>query len=193
MKNIFLSLALLTSCALFADTAVKIDGVRKCHIAVVDVQQIVNFENPKESALVEWQDVVGNLQTDIEKRRNKLQEKQEKFQKEVSEIKDPQNMPEKEQERLSKKAQEIQREGQELQGYMQQELSKIQASIADKVKVAAKDVAQTLGYTHAAMKDVFLFVEESFDITKQVIEALNKKYQAEQRAKKVVNKTEKKS
>lgn len=199
MKRIFLSAALLISMVCVqAEIADKIPNGKKAIVtkdAVVNFQKIINFDDPKDAASLEWQDLMAELEKKLKPRLTKLQDMQAKFQKDQKEAIEQNKFNDEDIiARLAKLKNDIEVDAKAYQAYSQKLMAEAQMQFGEKVVAVAKEIALEQGWTRVdALSGQTLWVSEACDITDDVVERMNKNYRAEQRAKKFAasNKVEK--
>lgn len=152
-------------------------------VAVVDFQKIINFENPDDSASLEWRDLTKELEKKLKPRVEDIQKKQMKLQKMAQEAQSKANIDVSTKTQIQQLQIEVENEYKAYQEYSQQALGEVQNQFGEKVRVVVQKVAQEQGWTHV-FPGPLLYVLESCDITNDTVKALNDQYRTEQRAKK---------
>jgi len=175
--------------AMFAEPDAKGKKAVVSKIAVIDYQKVADFEQPEQSASLEWRDLIADLKKDLDKRATKIREKQTELQKKSKQAEEARDNDEDTRAHLMKLQNEIEIDVKSYQSYSGKVVQEMQGKFGEKVKDAAQEIAQEQGWTHV-IPGPLVYASPESDITDEVIERLNKKYRSDQRAKKFA-KTEK--
>lgn len=182
-QKLFFSLLLVTSyySVIHAQVAKKVPVVAK--IAVVDDERIANPYDSENSPVLKYQDLMGALKQEMNKRSSQLQAKQAQYQSLAKQVEASGKKPDADtMAQLKKLANVIEIDAQTAERYVQEETGKFR----DEVNEAVEEIKKEQGWTHVASARAFLAFDKNTDITDELVERLNKKYRAEQRAKKFV-------
>lgn len=162
-------------------------------IAVVNVHRIITVD-PKAlpAASEEWRSLYDKLQETLKPANKEIGDLEEKYKKKMSEIETLQKSGVSSKEVLRKKYEEevapleyqLQSQYQQRERFAQEELAKAQSVIGPKIEKILGEIQSAQGWDIIIKGDAVLGkVTPKFDITDDVLRALNKQY-AEEKAKK---------
>lgn len=134
----------------------------------------------------EFKNEANRIQTEMKKRGENLQKKLQPDMDEMKRLEQKFSSPDQskwtdpkaiqaDQKRYKELAEKISAEFQALEQWGQAEFAKLQTDMQKKVKTATERVAKRLGF-NVVVADVVVYADPEFDITRQVLEELNKGY-----------------
>ncbi len=159
-------------------------------VAFVEIARIMT-PNVTEAEVHEWRDEAKALQTELEAKNAKIEAEQKEYQKAKAELDNPSNSKWTTEESRDSKTQalavkeaEITSEIKNLQKYYSRAVQKLQMDMHENIKKASKDlrVQKKLGAVLPA--DIALDVDPKANITQDVIDLLNREYEAKKKAEK---------
>lgn len=166
-------------------------------IAIVNVHRIITV-NPKDlpNASQEWCSLYDKLQETLTPANKEIAELEEKYKKKIAEIESLQKSGVSSKETLQKKYGEevapleyqLQGQYQQRERFAQEELAKAQSVVGPKIEKVLEEIQAVQGWDIILKGDAVIGkVSKKFDITEDVLVALNKKYN-EEKAKKPTTK-----
>lgn len=164
-------------------------------IAFVNVQKIVSFDpQTLGQASAEWRDLYGKIQEILEPAQKEIIDLRDKYEKGKKDFQGLQASGAASQEALKRKYEEVARieyelstRMQESEAFAQNEVKKAQAQLGPKLDKVINDIRLAQGWDLVLRGEVVLAGADQFDITDDVLAALNKGY-AEEKAKKAKDK-----
>lgn len=157
-------------------------------VCFVEIARIMT-PNVAEAEALEWREAAQALQADLEGKYAKISAEQESYQKARAELENPAKNKWSSEESRDSKAQalvvkeaEITSEIKNLQKYHSRAVQKLQMDMHENIKKAAKEIRVQRNIGCVLPADITLDVDPKVDITKDVIDLLNKEYEAKKKS-----------
>ncbi len=151
-------------------------------IAVVNFEEIVNFEDPSKSKAIEWADRMTKLEQSLRPQISKIQDKENTLKAKLQKAQAEKSQDEEVKADLMRLKNDIEIEAEKYKKVSAKRFEDERAQFGDKIQKVVQVVAKEQGWTHV-LPGPLLFAVPECDITSDVIEQLNKEFRAEQRAK----------
>lgn len=168
-------------------------------LAIVNVHRIITVD-PKAlpHASDEWRSLYDKLQETLKPANKEIADLEEKYKKKMSEIETLQKTGVSSKDMLRKKYEEdvapleyqLQGQYQQRERFAQEELAKAQSVIGPKIEKILNELQEKQGWDMILKGDAVIGkIAKNFDVTDDVLQALNKQY-AEEKAKKTAEKSQ---
>lgn len=158
-------------------------------IAVVNVHKIITVDpEALPQASKQWRNLYEKLQDTLKTANREIEDLESKYKKKIEEIETLKKTGVASKDTLQKKYGEeiapleyqLQNQYQQRERFAQQELEKAQKIIAPILKRVIKELKKVAGWNMIAKGDAFIDdIDEQFDVTNEVLNAMNKLYEEE--------------
>ncbi len=198
MTRLFLGLSIMAVLGFFSNSQAvpKVARVATApKIAFVNIQKIISLD-PQALGQVsaEWRDLYGKIQEILEPAQKEIADLRDKYEKGKKDFQGLQSSGAVSQEALKRKYEEVARveyelsmRMQEIESYAQNEVKKAQGQVGPKLDKVINDIRIAQGWDLVLRGEAVLAGADQFDITDDVLTALNKGY-IEEKAKKAKEK-----